>query len=155
MCPGPNELQPSLSLTYSTGSGNGPFGHGWQINVARIERRTDRGVPSYTDDDTFAIGGAEVLVSVGGNRYRPKDDTRFWLIERLDEGWRVRTGDGRMLLFGQTAPSRELDDTRVFAWCLDEEQDAAGNRVTYTYLREATTVPRRSPLRRLPLTHRL
>src|SRR4051795_5945456 len=81
-CPkGPNDLQPSLSLAYSTGSGNGPFGLGWRLNLMRIERRSDRGVPGYTDDDTFVIGDAEVLVPVGGGRYRPKTDSKFWMIE--------------------------------------------------------------------------
>ena len=135
---GANELQPSLSLTYSTGQGSGPFGYGWSLNVSRIERRTDRGIPSYTDADTFVIGGAEVLVPVGGNRYRPKTDSQFWMIERLADRWRVRTGDGRTLLFGQTAASRELNGGSVFAWYLDEEIDPAGNRVTYTYRRDGS-----------------
>ncbi|HEX2061276.1 MAG TPA: SpvB/TcaC N-terminal domain-containing protein, partial [Thermoanaerobaculia bacterium] len=135
---GPNELQPSLSLTYATGAGNGPFGHGWGMGISRIERRTDRGVPSYASDDVFTIGGAEALVNVGGNRYRPRDDSRFWSIEQLpDSSWRVRTGDGRTLFFGRTIASRETTPSgAVFAWCLDEEQDPAGNRVTYTYRRD-------------------
>ena len=34
VCPmGPNELRPALSLSYSTGSGNGPFGLGWGLNA--------------------------------------------------------------------------------------------------------------------------
>src|SRR6185436_15264881 len=92
---GPNEQRPSMALSYSTGSGNGPFGIGWRLDVMRIERRTDRGVPTYTDNDTFVIGDAEVLVPVGGNRFRPKTDNKFWMIERAGEGWRIRTGDGR------------------------------------------------------------
>ena len=56
---GPNESCPDVSLSYSTGSGNGPVGLGWRINTLRIERRTDRGVPTYGDDDEFTIGGAE------------------------------------------------------------------------------------------------
>jgi hypothetical protein len=134
---GPNELQPSFALTYSTGSGNGPFGHGWQLGVARIERRTDRGIPSYTDADEFTLGAAEVLVPVGNSRYRLRDDSRFWHIERLGEqGWRVRTGDGGVLLFGRTEASREQGLGGVFAWCLDEERDCAGNALTYAYRRD-------------------
>ncbi|MGH2995063.1 MAG: SpvB/TcaC N-terminal domain-containing protein, partial [Gaiellaceae bacterium] len=136
-CPkGPNELQPSLSLTYSTGSGNGAFGLGWRLDVPRIERRCDRGIPSYTDDDTFVIGDAEVLVDLGGGRFRPKTDTRFWHVERRGDGWRIRTGDGRTLLFGQTAASRESAGERIFAWYLDEERDAAGNAINYSYRRD-------------------
>ena len=66
-CPkGPNDLQPQPSLTYSTGSGNGPFGLGWQCEPLRIERRSDRGMPRYDGSDQFTLGGAEVLVPVGG-----------------------------------------------------------------------------------------
>jgi RHS repeat-associated protein len=138
---GPNELQPSLSLTYSTGSGNGPFGHGWQLGIARIERRSDRGIPSYADDDEFAIGGAELLVPVGGNRYRPKDDSRFWSIERMaDDSWRIRTGDGRTLFFGRTDASRERGAPGIFGWYLDQEQDAAGNTVSYAYRRDGNAL---------------
>ena len=75
----------------------------------RIERRTDRGIPAYTDDDTFVIGDAEVLVPVGGNRYRPKTDSQHWFIERIADHWRIRTGDGRTLLFGQSEASREVN----------------------------------------------
>lgn len=136
-CPkGPNELRPSLNLAYSTGAGNGPYGFGWRLNVARIERATDRGLPTYTDDDTFSIGEADNLVDVGGGRYRPSSDSRFWLVERTGESWRIRMGDGRTLLFGQTAASREQDAGRVFAWYLDEEIDPAGNPIQYRYLRD-------------------
>jgi len=137
---GPNELQPSLSLTYSTGSGNGPFGLGWQLGISRIERRTDRGLPSYDDGDQFTIGGAEVLVPVGGNRYRPRDDSRFWSIERTGDSWQIRTGDGRTLHFGRSEASRELAPGGTFAWWLDEELDPAGNAVTYTYRREGNAL---------------
>ena len=111
---GPNELQPDLKLTYSTGLGSGPFGFGWQFATSRIERRTDRGIPSYTDDDTFVLGG-EILVPVGGNRYRPKTDTQSWMIERTGDSWRVRTGDGRTLLFGHTKTTligHQVEQTR-------------------------------------------
>src|SRR5262249_55243836 len=50
---------------------------------------------------------------------------------------RIRTGDGRTLLFGQTPDTREADGARVFAWCLDEERDAAGNAILYSYRRDA------------------
>src|SRR5262249_21075256 len=77
----------------------------------------------------------------GGNRFRPKDDSRFWSIERIaGDSWRVRTGDGRTLLFGRTDDSRERGAPGIFAWYLDEEQDAAGNTVTYTYRRDANTL---------------
>src|SRR5580704_17589767 len=40
---------PVLSLAYNSGSGNGPFGFGWRLEVASITRTTDKGLPRYDD----------------------------------------------------------------------------------------------------------
>jgi RHS repeat-associated protein len=131
---GPNEQRPRLTLSYSTGSGNGPFGLGWRLGLPRVERRTDRGLPDYDDaTDTFVLGDAEELVPVGGGRYRPRVDTANWWIARDGDGWVIRTGDGGTLWLGRTAASRESDGGRVFAWHLDTQTDPAGNTITYRY----------------------
>ncbi|RPJ85856.1 MAG: hypothetical protein EHM18_09185, partial [Acidobacteria bacterium] len=59
-----NDFHPKLRLQYSTGSGNSPFGFGWQLSLPRVSRKTEKGLPSYTDEDTFIISGAEDLVPV-------------------------------------------------------------------------------------------
>ena len=75
---GPNELRPQLSLRYSTGQGNGPYGLGWQLSVPpSIMRGTDDRIPQYDDTDDLLLGG-DVLVDVGGGRWRPRSDTQFW-----------------------------------------------------------------------------
>jgi hypothetical protein len=56
---GRNGFQPQLSLSYSTGSGNGPFGLGWGLSVPGVSRKTSKGVPRYDDaQDTFILSGA-------------------------------------------------------------------------------------------------
>src|SRR5437773_8685710 len=63
--PGRNGLQPQLSLVYSTGDGNGPFGLGWSLSVPGVRRKISKGVPSYDDShDTFILSGTEDLVPV-------------------------------------------------------------------------------------------
>ncbi len=70
--PGRNGFQPALTLAYSTGTGNGPFGLGWQLGTPAIVRKTSRGVPRYRDEtDTFLLAGVDDLVPVGAGRYRP------------------------------------------------------------------------------------
>ena len=133
---GPNELQPAFQLTYSTGAGDGPFGMGWSIGAFTIERRTDRGVPQYDDEDSFVLASAGLLVPVGGGRYRPEADNVFWDIRRVGDGWRIRRGDGSSVRLGSSAASREAVDGRVFAWYIDEERDSAGNTVQYSYHRD-------------------
>src|SRR5947209_20127608 len=45
--PGRNGFQPQLSLGYSTGNGNGPFGVGWSLGVPGVSRKTSKGIPRY------------------------------------------------------------------------------------------------------------
>jgi RHS repeat-associated protein len=65
--PGRGGFGPALSLSYDSGSGNGPFGLGWSLAVPAITRKTDKGIPRYEDahdSDTFVLSGSEDLVPV-------------------------------------------------------------------------------------------
>lgn len=63
---GRNAFQPELSLAYSTGTGNGPFGLGWGLSVPGVSRRTSHGLPTYNDEqDTFVLSDAEDLGRCG------------------------------------------------------------------------------------------
>src|SRR4051794_13858590 len=63
--PGRSGFQPELSLSYSTGSGNSPFGLGWDVSVPGVSRKTSKGVPRYDNsNDVFILSGAEDLVRV-------------------------------------------------------------------------------------------
>jgi hypothetical protein len=63
--PGRSGFGPQLSLSYDSGSGNGPFGFGWSLSLPSITRKTDKGIPKYQDaaeSDVFILSGAEDLV---------------------------------------------------------------------------------------------
>src|SRR5829696_5756580 len=80
--PGRNSFQPELSLVYSTGNGNGPFGLGWSLSIPGVSRQTSRGIPIYDDsEDTFVLSGAEDLVLVerlpAKIRYRSRTEGLF------------------------------------------------------------------------------
>jgi|APLak6261658528_1056013.scaffolds.fasta_scaffold01077_2 hypothetical protein len=65
--PGRSGFGPQLSLSYDSGSGNGPFGLGWSLSLPSITRKTDKGLPRYADaeeSDEFILSGAEDLVPV-------------------------------------------------------------------------------------------
>jgi hypothetical protein len=62
MPPGRNGFQPQLSLIYSTGNGNGPYGLGWNLSIPGVSRKTSKGIPRYQnapgsryEDDTFIV----------------------------------------------------------------------------------------------------
>src|SRR2546425_11049256 len=62
--PGRNGFQPQLSLVYSSGYGNSPFGIGWSLSVPGVSRKTSKGIPIYDDlADTFTLSGAEDLIA--------------------------------------------------------------------------------------------
>jgi RHS repeat-associated protein len=128
---------PQLSLTYDSGSGNGPFGIGWNLRLPSITRKTDKGLPRYGDgeeSDIFLLTSTEDLVPVlkqAGHdhwvpdeferdgyrvrRYRPRIEGLFSRIERWtrladgDAHWRSISKDNILTVYGRTANERILD----------------------------------------------
>jgi len=160
---GRNGFGPQLTLGYSTGSGNGPFGLGWTLGVPMVSRKTSRGVPRYHDadphaQDTFVLSGSEDLVPVpgapeGSRRYRPRTEGLFARIDRhlgTDDVWEVQSRDGLVSRYGGTQDDGEravvadpAGEGRVFSWHLTETVDPFGNRVRYEYLRDRGGDPAR------------
>ncbi|GAA1783696.1 hypothetical protein GCM10009712_33780 [Pseudarthrobacter sulfonivorans] len=158
--PGRNGLQPALTLAYSSGSGNGPFGLGWSVHVPGITRKTSTGVPRYLDDhettepDTFILSGLDDLVDIGpaapGITYRPRTEGAFARVQRLrgsdSDIWQVQGKDGITSEYGGSngAEVATLADpahpNHVFDWRLSETLDPFGNRVEYRYLHDRNTI---------------
>lgn len=55
-------FEPHLSIDYSSGSGNGIFGIGFNLAIPNISRKTAKAIPRYDDTDTFLISDADDLV---------------------------------------------------------------------------------------------
>ena len=53
---GRNGFQPQLSLVYSTGNGNGPYGLGWSLTIPGVSRKTSTGIPRYRNDPSTLSG---------------------------------------------------------------------------------------------------
>jgi hypothetical protein len=92
--PGRSGFGPQLSLSYDSGSGNGPFGFGWSLSLPSVTRKTDKGLPKYqdhdvNDSDIFILSGSEDLVPV--LKKIKKEDGKDMLV--MDEGRR----DGYMV----------------------------------------------------------
>jgi hypothetical protein len=71
---GPNRHQcwplgfvPQMSLAYDSGTGNGPFGFGWNLALLSITRKTSKRLAQYLDraeSVVIILTGAEGLVPV-------------------------------------------------------------------------------------------
>ncbi|SDW57152.1 RHS repeat-associated core domain-containing protein [Marininema mesophilum] len=163
--PGRSDFGPELSLSYDSGSGNGPFGFGWSLSIPVISRKTDKGLPEYNDDDesdVYILSGSEDLVpvlkqdgsrfedttTVAGytiHRYRPRLEGLFARIERWTHQktgeihWRSITRNNITSIYGKTEKSRIADPgdpKRVFSWFICESYDDKGNIIVYEYMEE-------------------
>jgi Salmonella virulence plasmid 65kDa B protein len=152
--PGRKAFQPQLSLIYSTGNGNGPFGLGWSLSIPGVSRKTSRGIPRYEDEkDTFLISGAEDLVQVeenaGAARFRPRTEGLFARIEHFRDAdtdhWEVRSRDGLISVYGTPASlpndpaviANPEERNQIFQWNLTETKDPFENTIRYEYERNS------------------
>jgi Salmonella virulence plasmid 65kDa B protein len=159
---GRNGFQPQISLGYSTGSGNGPFGMGWSLSVPGVSRKTSKGIPRYRDGigrelsseaDVFILSGAEDLVPVtgavaGAQRYRPRTEGLFALIDRVrddkNDYWKVQSKDGLVSYYGvvndpddkPSVVAHPDDPKQIFDWKLGLTEDRFGNRIEYRYIHD-------------------
>ena len=109
--PGRLGFGPQLSLSYDSGSGNGPFGFGWSLALPSIARKTEKGLPRYLDEsdsDTFILSGSEDLVPA----YR-QDAGGSWVASHPgyhgdSDGLCVRDPSGRLVIHED-----EIDGYRV------------------------------------------
>jgi hypothetical protein len=157
---GLNGFQPELTLGYSTGNGNSPFGLGWDIGIPGVMRKTAKGIPLYDNTDVFILSGAEDLVNIGNfsfelngitlnaTQYRPRTEGLFARILHVSDTdnnfWLVTSKDGLQSFYG-TPLSRGNDPAvvhqpgdphKVFAWKLSKTLDTFGNRIDYSYFFE-------------------
>lgn len=165
--PGRNGFQPQLTLAYSTGNGNSPFGLGWKLSIPEVSRKTSKGVPCYIDsEDVFILSGAEDLVLVKSpeeintrehycTRYRPRTEGLYARIEHHriinnqggmeSDYWEVRSKDGLVSFYGTPGSAGNDsavitdpgDPTKIFSWKLTETRDPFGNRIEYKYERDS------------------
>ncbi|MGE5329273.1 MAG: SpvB/TcaC N-terminal domain-containing protein [Deltaproteobacteria bacterium] len=132
-----NDFSPPLSLSYNSGSGNSTFGLGWNLDLQYIQRKTDKQLPQYKDEDesdVFILWGADDLVpsmklneenlwiedepenlypNIKVKRYKPRIEASFSRIEKISSGgysfWKVTTKDNIVTFYGKTSEARIFD----------------------------------------------
>ncbi|USG65945.1 hypothetical protein NDK47_00890 [Brevibacillus ruminantium] len=148
-------FQPELSLTYSSGLGNGPFGIGFSLPLSSISRRTENGVPQYRSTDSFVFDNDEILVPQRTTEveqdnetwtvtdYRPRVEGAFNKIQHwsntVNSYWKVTTKDNLTSVYGQSDQARIFDPdspSKIFRWLIEESFDAKGNKIKYHYKQE-------------------
>ncbi len=150
---GTNGVSPSLSLNYSSSSGNGLLGRGWSISgmgaVSRCHARqsldnVSNGV-NFDSSDKFCLNGNRlVLVSGGygeaGSEYRLEVNSNQKIVAHGTQAgsplyFVVHQPDGRKHIYGGTPDSRvELQGQPVIqSWALSKVSDNRTNYIEFKY----------------------
>ncbi|MES2520775.1 MAG: SpvB/TcaC N-terminal domain-containing protein [Bacteroidota bacterium] len=161
--PSRGNFQPALTLGYNSGVGNSIFGAGWGVDFPSIQRRTDKRLPQYKDDeesDVFLFSGAEDLVPVDGeqrnteidpkydvSRYIPRIEGLFARIEKIKKiadgnvFWKVTTKENVVTFFGMSEKSRiqnpnPAEAYKIFKWLPELSYDDKGDCMVFSYKTE-------------------
>lgn len=147
---------PSLSLTYSSNSGNGIAGYGWNIGGLSVITRSPKtyyhdgsnvGV-DLTSTDRFSLDGQRLICvsgTYGANNsvFRTEIDN-FAKITCLTDGtstpkrFLVKTKSGETIEYGYEGDSDQTIDglTEEVSWYVDKRTDLYGNTIEYEYLKQ-------------------
>lgn len=151
--PGTAGMAPSLSLEYSSQSGDGIVGLGFSLSglpaIGRCPRTvaqdSTRGSVSYDTNDKFCLGGQR-LVAISGTyganntEYRTEVESFSKIVSYGTAGngpqyFKVWTKSGQIMEFGNTSDSRFLavGTSTARAWGVNKVSDAKGNYFAVQY----------------------
>ncbi|GAA5129281.1 VCBS repeat-containing protein [Luteolibacter yonseiensis] len=150
-------MEPKLSLSYSSGAGNGVMGVGWSLGGLQ---RITRGPSSVAKDgfydpmnfdvqgdggtkDRFFLDGERLICVEGvygaaGSVYRTEIDSfaRITAVGAGPSSWKMETKAGLIVTLGATTNSKLSLGSGPVAWCVDKVSDTLGNYYTVDYLRD-------------------
>lgn len=159
---GPNGLQPSMSLTYNSQTGDGPLGVGWSLSgLSSIYRCAQTfaqdpapGPITLTSSDVFCMDGQRLRLT-GGSYGEPASTyqtevanfanvTAYGSAGNGPAYFEVQGRDGRTYEYGNGGGSQvdASGTSTAWVWWLDKVTDRAGNTMTISYSNSnGTAVP--------------
>ncbi|MCG7495412.1 FG-GAP-like repeat-containing protein [Vibrio sp. Of7-15] len=146
-------LTPSVTLSYNSGFGNDIAGLGRKFDFPYIQRRTNKGLPNYTDwphgdrkdndndgivdendeFDTYITNNGVELIHIGNNQYRARYSENFARYEKKGDEWLVSWPDGLTYRLGNSVNSKVLTESGTFRWNVGEVRDTNNNVIVYRY----------------------
>ncbi|TDF34611.1 hypothetical protein EYS14_22905 [Alteromonadaceae bacterium M269] len=159
MPPGRAGIQPSVSIDYSSRSGNGTAGVGWSLNAGGAISRCPAtqaqdgftsGIWFKNETDRLCMNGQRLVAESGayganGTIYRTEIDS-FAQVTQLGGGlesaaayFEVEYANGEKSTYGKAASRRvsPTGTTQTLSWLMERMEDASGNNhMSYEYTDE-------------------
>ncbi len=155
--PGTMGMQPSLSVVYSSQTGNDILGYRWHLSglstISRINKNpyydgsgycsNSPGV-TFTSTDVFSLDGQRLIANPNAsNTYSPENDP-FTYITFDGNKFTVTTKDGAVMEYGNNFDNNNAQffiknytgaagNTVPYAYALDKVTDPNGNYIEYIY----------------------
>ena len=132
-------MQPQISVSYSSGGGNGIMGKGFDVSYgSSITTDTRFGLPNYDSHDTYMLDG--ILLAEKSNKgnivtYEPLKENSFSRIKRFmsDNHWEVTDKNGTKRIYAQNKNSCVGSGAETFTWNLTKIEDVNNNTVIFEY----------------------
>jgi len=157
--PGVGGMEPKLSLNYSSQSGNGLLGVGWNLaglggitHCARtLAQDGVRGSVTYDGNDRYCLDGQRLIAINGsdggdGTEYRTERESFAKIVSYGAAGsgpawFKVWTKAGQVMEYGATVDSRMnvTGKNTVRMWALNRIEDTKNNYLAVSYLKEDGT----------------
>jgi len=140
-------IQPSINISYSSSSGDGITGIGWNLStgLSSVSRITDNGQLYYDHRDTFSFNGKRLVKVRGAENsengvYRFEIESGFFKLELTDAEnggvWRIYDKSGGITILGETKQERiyhSKDDKKTYIWNFSRAYDLNSNYMYAVY----------------------
>ena len=157
--PGTGGMEPKISVTYDSHSGNGILGMGWSLNGLSLIVRcpANKALHGFIDpvdfdsNDKFCLDG-QMLVGVSGayganlSEYKTESETFSKIISYGSVGsgpttFKIWTKNGLIYEYGFAEDSRVQAQGRtdVLIWRVNKIEDTTGNYMTFEYAENSST----------------
>jgi YD repeat-containing protein len=142
------DIDPKLSLSYTSSTDSGLLGVGWSLEgISQIERASSHhGAPSFTSSDVYTLDGSELVAcvsgtvspscSTGGTHATRIESYRRITRNASDNSWMVTDRDGtqhRYLPLSNWSGSQTGTIATQYRWLLSAVTDTHGNSVSHNY----------------------
>lgn len=136
-------MQPNVSINYSSGSGNGLVGYGWNLSAySAISYDTKNlyndGIvqPNYVDGGSPYLLDGGRLIPISGTEFRTESES-FSKISPDNAAaptkFTVITKSGITMEYGFTTNAQVVNNGKIVKWLLNKTSDNIGNSIVYAY----------------------